>query len=282
MAISTKSSLNSLFDTIKEDTLFVAREMNIMLGLVTNYSATGWMQRIIPQWASLSAEAVAEGVDYANAQEFSKSALATLTPSEVMAQVILTDVMIETDPEDTVRAASTELGNAMAYKIDADIAATFTSFATDKGDGAGTAASIENFAVAHSYLRNQKTPNPIYAVVHPYGWHDIWVELGQPGANQALLGDVANEALRNFYVGRWVNMTWFVNANIAIDASTDAVGACYNPQAIAFDARKAPTLEIERDASLRAWELNLVAGYATGIRRDVFGVKFTHDATEPS
>lgn len=282
MAVSTSSNLNSLFNTIFEDALFVAREMNMMTQLVTVYNGTGYAARKISQWATLSAENVTEGVDYANAQTFSKSALATLTPGEVMAQSILTDVMYETDPEDTRRSCAQELGNAMATKIDTDIVSVFSSLASDVGPGAGSAATLAKFGVGASILRNSKVPNPIYAVLHPYHWHDIWVELGQPAATYQFLGEVANQALRDFFVGRFLNFDWYVNANISVDGSDDAISGIFNSQALVFDSRKAPTLEPERDASLRAWELNLVGGYAYGVRRSTFGVYYTADAATPS
>lgn len=93
---------------------------------------------------------------------------------------------------------------------------------------------------------------------------------------------MANQALRDYFVGRWVNVLWFTNANIAIDASDDAISGIFNPGALAFDSRRAPRLEPERDASLRAWELNMTAGYAHGVRRDTFGVQYTADATTPT
>jgi len=282
MAVSTVSSMNSLFNLIYEDALFVARETNIMTSLVRTFSAQGWMNRVIGIYPTLAAESVGENVDYSNATEFTKTSHATLTPGEVIAQVILTDRRIDTDMQNARVDAAQELGNAVATKIDVDLVGTFDSFATDKGDGAGNSATIANFAAAVSVLRNAKAPNPLYAVVHPFHWHDIWVELGQPGANQALLGDVANQALRDFYVGRWVNIQWYTSANIAVDASDDAVSGVFNPQSIGFDTRKAPTLEPERDASLRAWELNMSAGYAFGVIRNSFGVGFTADATEPT
>jgi hypothetical protein len=282
MAVSTTTSMNSLFNTIYEDALFVAREANIMTNLVRTFGARGWMNRVIGIYPTLSAESVGENVDYSNATEFTKTALATLTPGEIITQVILTDRRIDTDLDNARVDAAQEMGNAIATKIDTDLASTFDSFTTDKGDGAGNSATIANFAAAVSVLRNAKTPMPIYAVAHPYHWHDIWIELGQPAANQALLGDVANQALRDFFVGRWVNVQWFVNANIAVDASDDAVSGVFNPQAIGFDVRKAPVMEPERDASLRAWELNMSAGYGYGVIRNSFGVGFTADATEPT
>ncbi len=282
MGISTKSDLNGLFNTIYEDALFVAREAVMMTNLVTVYNGTGYADRKISQWASLTAETVADGVDYVNAQKFDKTVLATLTPSEVIAQSILTDVMRETDPEDTRRSCALELGNAIATKIDTDLCADFASFSVDVGNGAGQAATLAKFGVGMSRLRNAKVPAPIRAVLHPYHWHDIWVQLGQPAANQALLGDLANQALKDFYVGGFLNMQWFTNANIAVDSNDDAVSGVFSPQALAFDSRKAPMLEPERDASARMWELNMVGGYAHGVRRPTYGVKFTADAAEPT
>lgn len=282
MAITQLTSLNSLFNTLYEDALFVAREANIMTNLVTSYSATGWMNRIIPTRPEISAVAVADGADFAASTTFGRTTLATLTPGEVIAQVVMTDQDIDTDPDDARRDAAIELGNAVATKIDTDLVTDMASFTTDVGPGAGSSATIGDFAAGIAILRNAKAPNPIYVVCHPYHWHDVWILLGQPGANQALLGDVANQALRDYFVGRWVNVLWFTNANIAIDASDDAVSGIFNPGALAFDSRRAPRLEPERDASLRAWELNMTAGYAHGVRRNAFGVKYTADATTPT
>lgn len=282
MAVSTTSDLNGLYNTIYEEALFYAREMNMMARLVTPYSARGWMTRNISTRPQLTAESVAEGVDYAGAASFGKSTVATLTPGEIITQVILTDREIETDPDETVRDAVTEMGGAIATKIDVDLTSDFASLTTDVGPGANSAATIAKFAVGVSVLRNNKIPTPYYAVVHPYAWHDIWVLLGQPAATYVLLGDVANQALRDFYVGNWINLQWFTNANIATDANSDAVSAIFNSQALALDTRKAPMMEPDRDPSLRATELNMTAGYAHGVRRPTYGVKYTCDVTTPT
>ncbi len=168
MAISTTTSMNGLFNTIYEDALFVAREANIMTNLVRNFRAMGWAARTLGIYPTLSAESVGEGVDYSNSTEFTKTALATLTPGEVITQVVLTDRRLDTDPDNARVDAAQEMGNAIATKIDTDLAGTFPSFTTDKGDGAGNSATIANFASAISVLRNGSTPMPIYAVVHPY------------------------------------------------------------------------------------------------------------------
>lgn len=171
MAISQVSDLNSLFNTIFEDARFVAREMNLMLPLVRKFNATGFMDRKLSYYPEITATAKAEGADFNNATTFNKTVEATLTPSTIMSQVILTDERMDTDPQNARADATTELGQSIATKIDKDLVDLFSSFSTDKGPGAGSSATIAKFAAAISLLRKNVTPNPIYAVVHPFTWH---------------------------------------------------------------------------------------------------------------
>lgn len=281
MGITTTADLNGLFNTIYERALFVAREQSVMAPLVRPYSAVGWMARKVTIRPQITAVSKPEGVDFVAPTDFGKTLLATLTPGMIMAQVILTDEDRDTDPDSARDDAAQELGSAMSTKIDVDLCSTFTSL-TDIGPGAGQAATLAKFAVGVSRLRANHAPNPVYNVLHPYHWHDIWVELGQPASNKALLGDIANEALRSYFVGDWLNCMWFTDANIDVDGSDDAVSGIFNPQAIALDTRKAPELEPERDASALAWELNMSAGYAYGVVRETFGFGYKADASVPS
>lgn len=282
MAITKYSDISSYVNTIYERALFVARENNLMTGLVRPFSAQGWMSRTLSTRPTLTAASVADGTDYANPTTFGKSTLATMTPGEVIVQVILTDQNIESDPDGARDDAALEMGNAIATKIDSDLVGAFPSFTVDKGDGANNTVTLDNFAAAVAVLRNRKVPAPINAVLHPYHWHDIWVALGQPAATYSFLGEMANQAMRDYAVNSMLGIRWFVSANISVDANADAISGVFNQGAIGFDSRRAPRLEPERDASLRAWELNMTAGYGYGVIRDAFGVKFTADATEPA
>ncbi len=280
--ITETSDLAALFNLIYEDSMYVARESNIMVGLVTQRSASGWMSRKLARRPQLTAKAKAEGQDFTDLQKWSKSLDNTLTPGMIMAGTLVTDEDIETDPDDAVRSASQELGVAVAAKIDTDLTADFTLFTTDKGPGAGATAALSYFAAGISYLRANATPNPIRIVCHPYHWFDVWKELGQPAAQKALLGDIANQALRDFFVGNWLSVDWFMSSNIAVNGDSDAVSAIFNPGAMIFDSRRQPKHEEERDITRQAWEYVISAGYAHGLRQSEFGVKFTADATEPT
>ena len=282
MAITQLTSISTYENTIFENTVLTAREETLMAGLVTGFSAKGFMNRILSKRAQATAETVTDAVDYNNPATMSKSTQATLTPGEVIAQYLLTDQNMETDSAGAMAQCSQELGLAMAYKVDTDLLGDFPSFTADLGPGAGSAADLQSFADCISYLRVQLARPPYYIVLHPYHWHDIWAELGQPAATQAYLASEANTALKDYFQGDWLGAKWFMSANISIDASDDAISGVFSRSGLALDVRRAVRLEPERDASLRAVEMNLTMGYAHGVIDALHGCHYTSDATAPS
>lgn len=285
MAVTQVSDLNGLFNTIYERALFVAREANLMTGLVTNVSATGWMTRNVSIRPQVSAVSVGETEDFNSPTTFGKSTQATLTPGEIMAQVVLTDQDMETDPDGARQDAEMELGMSVATKIDTDLLGLFTSFSTDKGTGAGSAATFASWAAGVAVVNNvtKRSDGGAVSVLHPYAWHDLWLELGKPAATYPNLDAVTTQALRDYYVTTLLGgVRIFTSSNISVDGSDDAIGAIFTRSAIWLDTRRPTRLEPERDASARAWELNINAGYGYGLVRSTYGVKYTSDAAAPS
>ncbi len=285
MAVTQVSDLASLFNTIYERAVFVAREANLMANLVTNVSATGWMTRKVPLRPQITAVAVGETEDFNSPTTFGKSNLATLTPGEIAAQVVLTDQDQETDPDSARMDAERELGMAVATKIDVDLLSLFTSFTTDKGTGAGSACTFASFAAGVSVVNNitKRSDGNAIAVLHPYHWHDIWLELGKPAATYPNLDAITTQALQDYYVTTLLGgVRIFTSSNISVDASDDAISGIFTRSAIYLDTRRPMRMEPERDASARAWELNVNAGYAYGLVRSTYGVKYTADALAPA
>lgn len=280
MALSTTTDLNGLYNDILEGARHVARARNLMTAMVTTMGAKGWMTRKVGIWSTTSAVTVAEDEDVANATKLTKTLDAELVPGEIAAQYILTDRMMETDPDGALAAAKFELGAAVAEKMDTDLSTAMASFTKEKG-ASGASLTLAKCAAALAYLQTAKVPGPYVFILHPYGWFDIWTELGQPAVNQAFLGDLANQALRQYFVSNMLNSLWFVSPNIPVDSTPDAVSGVFNKQALAIDMRRAPRLGMQRDESARATELTITAGYGYGVWRANFGVKMTHDATEP-
>ena len=285
MAVTTVSDLNGLYNTIYDDALFVAREMNLMSNLVTNVGATGWMNRVVSIRPQITAVTVGETQDFNAPTTMGLTSHATLTPIEIAAQAVITKRDLETDPHGAQAAASYELGASVATKIDVDLLGVFTSFSVDKGDGAGTACSFENIAAGVSVVRNvtKNSDGQPVVVLHPYHWHDIWLELGKPAATYPNLDAVTVQALRDYYVTSLMGGVQFYTSSNVATSSTDAISGIFTRSAIYLDTRRSMVMETpEYDASARAWELNVNAGYAFGIVRSTYGVKFTADATAPA
>lgn len=277
---TTWSDISDVVAEIYDKSLLVARETSLMPNLVKNLGAKGWMVRTVPIRASVTATSVDEDADVAP-QKFGKSALSTFTPSEAGANISLTDRNLESDPDNAKNDASMELGAAIGQKVDEDLAGVFASFTTDKGPGAGGTATLTTVAAAIAVLRTAKAPAPYYVVLHPYQWHRIWEALGHPDPNYAFLGDQANQALRDYFVsGPLVGATWYVDANIT--PGTAVVGGVFNRLAIGLDVRRPYRLEPERSAKGRKWDLVATMGYAVGLYRGTWGVKYTSDGSEPS
>lgn len=283
MTVSTSSSISGFFPDMYEQAMFVLRDTNLMANLVTNFQGMGLAPRKQGIYPQISAVNVTEGQDYSGATEWTKSAKMSITPAIAKAQVVVTQSQIDTDPDDTMNDAAEELGGAISTKIDTDLLSTFSGFSTNTGT-AGSALTIQRTAAAMAILVNAKARAPFYYVLHPYGWQDVWVELGQPVANQSFLGDVANEALRNYQVGRFNNATWLVTSNISVDGSDDAISGLFSPGALALDVRKAPTMAIDEDPSIAGYgyEVNVETWYGYGTRRSEHGAGLTHDATTPT
>lgn len=111
---------------------------------------------------------------------------------------------------------------------------------------------------------------------------DLWLELGKPAADLPSLNEVTTQALRDYFMARLLgNCNIYTTQNIT--GGTAAVSGIFTKSAIYLDTRRPITTEApEYDPSARAWELNINAGYAKGLVRSTYGVKFTADASEPS
>ena len=266
---------------VYSDALFIARAQNKMSSLVTVYTdRQGAESRANLAYPQISAQSVAETDDYSNPTEWTKSQIANLTPGEIMAQAIVTDRRLRSDPQNAQSDASTELGNAIADKIESDLLSTFSSLTAGTIGAAGSAITWGHVFAARSNLAGQKVPGPYVCMLHEHQWHQLAKSASVAGAQTNAAAGLIDEVHSRFYVATVGDVDIYTTANIT--AGTAITTAMWNRQAIALDVRKAPTLEPERDASRRAWELNISADYATGVWRPAFGVQMLFDATAPT
>lgn len=282
VGVSRVTDMASLFNQIYEDAVFALHEQTLGTRLVRTFTdGQGDQVRYLSEYPTITPVAVAETEDFSAPVQFTKTQLASLTPGEIMSQVILTDRRIMTDPQSARQDAAIEMAAGISEKIDQDILGNFNSL-TGGTVGAGSSTLLwGNLFAAQSILRANKVPRPYYAVLHPYGWHDLAgvAAVSATVTNAPMLQD---EIMRAWYVGSVAGLDIFISANVETSGGTAAYGAVFNPSAIAFDLRKDVMMEPERDASKRAWELNISAMYATGVWRPTWGVQVVHDITTPT
>lgn len=283
---TTFADISARVNDIIEDSLAVARMANVLLPTVTRLSAQGMNPRKVNEYNAITYATAGEEDDTA-AQQFSKDALSTLTPAQYRARVDLTDPRVESDFDSEVASASMEFGAASARHIDVNIATNFTSLTGGTMGTAGSAITWADITGGYALLVNQGVPAgaPVFCALHPYQWEVLLRANTIAGASVAvapMFQDRMTSAPNFFSIPSFQGITFVVTNAIAVDASDDAYGAIYVPQAVAVDNRKSFNIRPQRDESAELTELNASMWYAHGTWRPLFGVQILSDATAPS
>ena len=276
MAATTSTTLDDLFANIIAQARFTAEEESLMMGLVTMYNIGDEAGKTIqvPKYPAITAADLTEGTDMSSTTVSTSSV--SISVGEVGAQVVLTDLaaMGAGNPAEEL---GTVLGNAIATKMDADLIALFDGFSTALGAAAQEITVADLFKAAAT-LRNNKAQGEIFAVVNPFQAYQLKANLTNTFANPNG-GDAQNTAMVNSYVGTIAGIDVYESANVAVDGSGDAKGAVFSREALAIAMKRDFQIEAQRDASLRAFELNATAIYGVGELDDSYGVEMLFDAT---
>jgi hypothetical protein len=275
MAASTSTTLDDLFANIIAQARFTAEEESLMMGLVTQYNIGDEAGKTIqvPKYPAITAAALTEGADMTSTTVSTSSV--SITVGEVGAQVVLTDLaaMGAGNPAEEL---GTVLGNAIATKMDVDLIALFDGFSTALG-AAGQEITVADLFKAAATLRNAKAQGEIFAVVNPFQAYQLKANLTNTFANPNG-GDAQNTAMVNAYVGTIAGIDVYESANVSVDGNDDAKGAVFSREALAIAMKRDFQIEAQRDASLRAFELNATAIYGVGELDDTYGVEMLFDA----
>ena len=273
---TTSSTLSELFTNITQEAIFTFQETSVMRPLVTTYPISGSGKTIeVPVYPTIAAAAVNEASDLSNTAVNPTSA--TITASEIGVMTTLTDLARDSASRNVGADIGKLFGEAIAKKVDTDLAALLDDFASanDQG-GAGTELTADLLFKAQAILRSANVPAPYYAVFHPKATFNLKKTLTQPAYTTSSSGyaisDIGNEALRNGYIGRIAGIDIFENANISIDAYDDSFGGVFHPQSIGLALKEDFKVETQRDASLRATEIVASITVGSGILKDTYGV----------
>jgi hypothetical protein len=274
------ADLNSLFSQIYEGAYFISRQAELLPRLVEVRRSDSMADRKLTKVAATTTETPVEGVAPTGVT-LSKSATDTIAPKIYHHQVALTDERIMTDPDDAMRSAAQEAGLSVAFKIEQDGATQFAKFTKSVGTIA-TALTVSKVLAGISLLMESDPIGTINVCIHPFEWHNILAELTASGAAAKTSPEMANDAMRQYFVGNWLGANWYLNNAINKADAGKIAGAIFTTPSIVYDERTPMTVEIQRDASIRGYMVNTVVRAGWGVQKPEHGVKLLGVMATPS
>jgi hypothetical protein len=277
---TTNTTLDDLFENITAEAIFTFQDTGVVRNLVTMYPITGSGKVVeIPIYPTVSAAAVAEATDLTNTAVSTSNAQITVGEKGIMAT--LTDMARNTASRNVGADLGRLFGEAIAKKVDVDLVALFSDFASANDLGsAGTELTADLLFKAQAILRSGGVPAPYSAVFHPKALFNLKKTLTQAGyaGTATAISDLGNDVLRNGYIGTVAGIDVYEDANFTIDASDDINGGVFHSSAIGLAMKQEFKIEAQRDASLRADELVATVVYGVGIAKDTNGCTVVVDS----
>jgi len=286
MAITTSTLTQELYANVVQAALFTLSEQTVIRPLVRNYDMTGTpgLTAQVPIYPALSASGIAEANDITTETSFDTSSV-EITASEIGVLVNLTDLSRESATTDVAAAIGRQIGDAMAKKVDTDLAALFPGFSQSVG-AAGDDITVETMFKAAAILRANQAPGPYVCVLHPYQAFTLKKQLTQAGNTPVTdLSNIGNQALLDGFVGRVAGIDVFESTVVSADAG-DSVsgtgnfyGAAMSADALGYVLKRSMRIEEQRDATKRSTEI--VGSMAYGVKEifDAYGVGIIGNAT---
>ena len=260
----------------------------------------------IPKYGTVSTYALTEGVDMAQAQQITDTMM-TITPAEFGAQVVVSDLNLMQAKDSLLRVFGKILAESFDRQQDQTLCDDFDSFSVALGAD-GTVLTVGHLMAAGAQLRGQRAadgtagrggemaPGPYVAVITSSHNHSLQKTLVghvagavvQASGGTASMGEAPNmgntgSANRVEFTIPGLGMQVKIDDNINKATDDTAKGAVFSPQAtILVEHGAGPDVEKERDASLRAWELNFVGRWARGEYNDGWGREMLFESARPT
>jgi hypothetical protein len=238
-----------------------------------------------PKVGAFTFSDLTEGEDMTDEQQVNIRTV-ELTVKEVGAKVILSDVLLDQNATTPIMSiVGRQAANGFARKSDTDVTALYAGL--NGGTAFGGAADsfvVSNAAAVILRCQGKTEPfDPDYVVQHPYQYFPLLRSATIIGGTNLNPPPGRQEKLMNDFF-RWSlnGVDFYQDGNLTIDSSGDVTGVIAAKDAMVALEAKEFGLERERDASLRAWELNWVARYNVFELDDSHGAPLLYDAAVPN
>lgn len=249
-----------------------------------------------PQLSSFSVIGLTQGVDLSQAQTVSDTNVA-ISVTEAGGQVVIHDMAVKALKDPIMRRIGEGLANAYSYFVDNDLTSLFSGL--DAGFGGSTSTFTFGWiqaAQARLQAASRPVSGEITVILHPYHYRDVASDIsgltsgnwmyrsGTPGTEVTTGSSITGfteEIWRNYWVGRLGGADLLIDPTISVSSSA-AYSAIFARDALIFVEYEEPDMEEQRDASMRATELNYVGTQGRGEREGTWGYYLYGDATAPT
>ena len=277
---TTYALISSLLPDVYEAALMYAQESFIMPNLATLYTdQTGMQDRNFSEYSTGTVTTgLGETTDLAT-QAFDRALLSTLTPGEIGTQFVVTDRRLNSDDVDLLADLAQHIGFTIFRQIETDLLGHFVSFTGGSVGAISTRLTWETVYKARAQLANAAVPPPYQLVISEYQYYDLATSANLAGLSAPAPLRIRDDIVSRYYVASVGDIDIYTTS--LLGTADPTIGGMFNRGALALDIRRAMRIELQRDASLRATEVNATAVYAHGLRRPAWGVQVHADGTAP-
>ncbi len=252
----------------------------------------------LPKYGQVTTYALTDGIDMAQSQQITDTQM-TITPTEYGAQVVLTDLMMMEVRDKFMQVASEILRDSFDRQQDQTLCDDMDNYSIALGS-AGTALTLGHVMAATAAVSDagraadgtagrggEIAPAPYFGVFSPPQIHSLNKTLtggiGSAGATQITPQTENAIGFGGSFTIPGIGITIVSDTNFLKDSSDDIKGGVYSKMAqILVELGSAPSSETQRDASLRATEVNYVGRWARGEYNDNWGREMLFDSVRPS
>lgn len=274
--------------TLKDDVLAIKGSYNVVQGaqgMDDTYNS--------PKLPGVTAYGLTEGRDMVT-ETLVDSAIA-ISATEVGVSVEITNKNLRTINGDAfLRSAGVAMASAINVKQEQDFATLIDAYGTVVGLD-GSPATIGQLGAGLSQLRANSEPvneamfGGVSAVMHPFGWHDISLQLFPTGSGDSHApatpqNNSANERVLNSYfpVGVYFGTPIKLSTNLVLSGSNARSGIFHRDAGLIYEFMPVDLAVDDSDKSMRAIELDMVIDYGFGEILDGHGREWAFDATAPT
>lgn len=277
---TTATTMAEAIPTVVSASLLEFEEQSIITPLIRNYDFPGpGIVHSTPIISKLTSEA-----DDSLANQAIDSGTYTGSPSNATvtvygSTVFLKEIAVLGTVDDLMAVAGQLIGNSVATKQDAVLAALFTSITAIEGSANSNILPANLFS-AYSKLRQAYAPAPYNLVVHPgHIWSSIGIlpffsnvaDSAHFGSNGGV-GSVGEDFMRKGFAGQVFGFDLYSDANIVVTSRAGS-GCAFSRDAFKIVMKRDYRVDVLYSGPEVGWQVSGTKMFGSAVLKNNFGVE---------